>query len=327
MSDRAGTEKNFNRLLEEFRKEVLPQVVDNWGALTENQQKPISAMNNLFCGLHLLVGMADVAEESLKKFERNFLDGKLIGSAAVPELKMYHRQENCTLRLLRTSSKAFAVGEDEKNGVSLFWKTYLNEQKEKNLIQRFKHNRFNLIFLLGQAVFYHRNDISNFLDTVEGTKNSMIKAVSVDIKEDLYAGGARALGLVSKFLTGPLWRLLETPGHILDINLHFKTLMTFLKMATEDSTVTLEFIHGENSPFDISNIPEDEVVNKLTEDDDPTSDIIIPILQSMFHAFRGLLCRLIPKHLPGGIFDKPTDDLVEKTKSVMKHNKLPEFVF
>lgn len=44
-------------------------------------------MNNFFCGLHLLVGMADVAEESLKKFERNFLDGKLIGSATVPELK------------------------------------------------------------------------------------------------------------------------------------------------------------------------------------------------------------------------------------------------
>lgn len=87
MSDRAGTEKTFNRLLEEFRKEVLPQVVDNWDALTEEQQKPISAMNNFFCGLHLLVGMADVAEESLKKFERNFLDGKLIGSAAVPELK------------------------------------------------------------------------------------------------------------------------------------------------------------------------------------------------------------------------------------------------
>lgn len=135
MSDRAGTEKNFNRLLEEFRKEVLPQVVDNLGALTENQQKPISAMNNLFCGLHLLVGMADVAEDSLKKFERNFLDGKLIGSAAVPELKIYHRQESGTLRLLRTSSKAFAVGEDEKNGVSLFWKTYLNEKRRKILFK------------------------------------------------------------------------------------------------------------------------------------------------------------------------------------------------
>lgn len=135
MSDRAGTEKNFNRLLEEFRKEVLPQVVDNWDALTENQQKPISAMNNLFCGLHLLVGMVDVAEESLKKFQRNFLDGKLIGSAAVPELKMYHRQESGTLELLRTSSKAFAVGEGEKNGVSLFWKTYLNEKRRKILFK------------------------------------------------------------------------------------------------------------------------------------------------------------------------------------------------
>lgn len=173
-------------------------------------------------------------------------------------------------------------------------------------------------------LFYHRYDISNFLDTFEGTKNSLIKAVSVDIKEDLYAGGARALGLVSKFLTYTLWRLLKTPGHILDVNLHFKTLMTFLKMATEDSTVNLEFIYGENSPFDISNFPKDEVVNKLTEDGDPTSDIIIPILQSMFH---GLLCRLIPEHIPGGIFDKPSDDLVEKTKSVMKHNKLLEFVF
>lgn len=105
------------------------------GALTENQQKPISAMNNLFCGLHLLVGMADVAEDSLKKFERNFLDGKLIGSAAVPELKIYHRQESGTLRLLRTSSKAFAVGEDEKNGVSLFWKAYLNEKRRKILFK------------------------------------------------------------------------------------------------------------------------------------------------------------------------------------------------
>lgn len=46
--------------------------------------------------------------------------------------------------------------------------------------------------------------------------------------------------------------------------------------------------------------------------------------------FHGLLCRLIPEHLPGGIYDQPSEDLVNKTKSaksVMKRNKLPEFVF
>lgn len=32
-----------------------------------------------------------------------------------PELKRYHRAESGTLRLLRTASKAFARGEDEKS--------------------------------------------------------------------------------------------------------------------------------------------------------------------------------------------------------------------
>lgn len=76
--------------------------------------------------------MADVAEESLKEFERKFLYGKFIGSAAVLELKMCHKQESGTLRLLLTSSKTIAVGEDEKNGVSLFWKTFLNKKGEKS---------------------------------------------------------------------------------------------------------------------------------------------------------------------------------------------------
>lgn len=30
MSDRASTEKTFNKLLEEFRSTILPEVVDNW---------------------------------------------------------------------------------------------------------------------------------------------------------------------------------------------------------------------------------------------------------------------------------------------------------
>lgn len=36
MFDRVGIEKNFNRLLKEFCKEVLLQVVDNWDVLIEN---------------------------------------------------------------------------------------------------------------------------------------------------------------------------------------------------------------------------------------------------------------------------------------------------
>jgi len=38
---------------------------------------------------------------------------KNIGLAEKPELKRYHRNESGTLRLIRTVSKAFVVGEDE----------------------------------------------------------------------------------------------------------------------------------------------------------------------------------------------------------------------
>jgi hypothetical protein len=38
------------------------------------------------------------------------------------------------------------------------------------------------------------DDISIFLDTVHGTKNDLLKAVSLDIKEKLFLAGAKALG-------------------------------------------------------------------------------------------------------------------------------------
>ena len=114
MSDRASTEKHFNQLLEQYRSEILPYVCLGWEDMSDEEKNKMTHMNNFFCGLHLLVGMADVCENSMKKFERQFLNGKDVGSAVKPELKKYHRNESGTLRLLRTSSKAFAVGQDEK---------------------------------------------------------------------------------------------------------------------------------------------------------------------------------------------------------------------
>ncbi|XP_033753089.1 uncharacterized protein LOC117336587 [Pecten maximus] len=204
MSDRASTEKHFNVLLQEYRNKILPDVVYNYTNLTTQEKELCGQMNNFFCGLHLLVGIADVSEASLKKFETAYLDGKLIGSAQKPELQRYHKSESGTLRLLRTCSKAFAMGEDEKNGVFLPWKTYLGSKGEKkNHILRFKHNRFNMVFLIGQAVYYHSQDIQEFLGNVHGTSNDLLKAVLLDAKETLFLAGAKVLGLVSKFITAP----------------------------------------------------------------------------------------------------------------------------
>lgn len=167
--------------------------------------------------------MADVCELCVKKFELFHSDGKDKGSAVHAELKRYHRSES-TLRLLRTSWKTFAVGEDEKNGASLEWKTFLKEKNEKKLVTRFKHNRFNLVFVLGKGIYYHAKDMSYFLDTVHGTTNGLLKAVSLDIKEVLFLVGVKSFGLISEFISATVWRKLEERGHILEMNETFKTL-------------------------------------------------------------------------------------------------------
>ena len=48
MSDRHIVEKNFNKLLEDYRAEVLPVVVSNWSALSIEEKSNVSLLNNFF---------------------------------------------------------------------------------------------------------------------------------------------------------------------------------------------------------------------------------------------------------------------------------------
>ncbi|XP_033730479.1 uncharacterized protein LOC117319875 [Pecten maximus] len=327
MSDRASTEKHFNVLLQEYRNKILPDVVYNYTNLTTQEKELCGQMNNFFCGLHLLVGIADVSEASLKKFETAYLDGKLIGSAQKPELQRYHKSESGTLRLLRTCSKAFAMGEDEKNGVFLPWKTYLGSKGEKkNHILRFKHNRFNMVFLIGQAVYYHSQDIQEFLGNVHGTSNDLLKAVLLDAKETLFLAGAKVLGLVSKFITAPLWRLIEAPGHILDMNMHFETLVDFLEKTSTDTVLAQEFLKGQSTPFNSEVDSSDAVLAKLLAPDE-LETIALPLVQSMCVAMKELLKRMVSEHLPGGKFWNVSSATRSAAESALKHNKSPEFIF
>ena len=52
-------------------------------------------------------------------------------------------------------------------------------------------------------------------------ENKLLKAVHSDLQIKFYLCGCRALGLINKFVTGPLWRLLESGIHILDMSKHY----------------------------------------------------------------------------------------------------------
>ena len=76
MSDRHIVEKKFNELLESYRAESLPDIVEGWKDFTPEQQLSFThiIMNNFFCGLHFLVGLADTSAETLKIWEQLHID-------------------------------------------------------------------------------------------------------------------------------------------------------------------------------------------------------------------------------------------------------------
>lgn len=184
-----------------------------------------------------------------------------------------------------------------------------------------------MIFLEGQAIYYHKEDICHFLEHVHGTSNDLLKAVLLDCKEDLYMAGTKSLSYISKFITAPLWRLIESPGHILDMNENFNTLVTFLENAAAKPEVTLAFMTGNTTPFDTAVQPDDLIFSKLLEKSDQIDEIVLPLLQNLFTAIKQLLTCMIPEHLPGGKYWDASDNFRQQTRSVAKHNKMPEFIF
>ena len=69
MSDRHIVQKNFNGLLKIYRRDILPLVVTNWSRLLSEEQGELARLNNFLCGMHILVGIADIASSTLLQWE------------------------------------------------------------------------------------------------------------------------------------------------------------------------------------------------------------------------------------------------------------------
>ena len=69
MSDRANSQKCFNDLLFEYRAQILPDVIQNWDNILDTEREAMTTINNLYCGMHFIVGMADYSSEALCLFE------------------------------------------------------------------------------------------------------------------------------------------------------------------------------------------------------------------------------------------------------------------
>ena len=138
-------------------------------------------------------------------------------------------------RLVRTAAKSLTHHGCDKSGIAADWDTYLAGIGETNKIITFRGNRF----YDAAAVYYHRHHIYEFLSALPDL-NNLLKAVNFDIQQRLYIAQIRALGIVDKIITGPLWRVIESKDSILKLNDPLNHMLGKLQSWATDSSPLLD---------------------------------------------------------------------------------------
>eukprot|EP00117_Sycon_ciliatum_P047349 scpid58269/ scgid33823/ len=319
MSDRCIVQKKFNELLQEYRADVLPSVVGGWEDLTSEQQSKLTTMNNYFCGLHYIVGLADQAQECLKKWEEVHFEGKAFGATELP--RVFDTTESRVIRMLRTTANAFEKHGNEQAGCMADFNVYMEETGIPVPLAELRGNRSYVCFYNGAGVYYLRETLLHFLRDIHGDTNLLLKAVKADLSVDELCAGARALGLLSKLVITPLWKALEDATlSIFDMSTRYTELYRKFVEWSEDASPLLD---GTARPF-AGATPNllDVVTTRLLEPDE--SDAVTQeILQVLCAAYAAYSARLLADHLPGGKFHDPSDDVRQQSQSVASTNAVP----
>ena len=266
--------------------------------------------------MHLIVEIADVAASTLVQWESSHFEGN------PPFLSKFSRKsESGTVRLIRTACKALSKHGNEQCGVYQAFTSYLSSKAiKKNPLATFKGNRFNILFYDAGALYYISDLVKALFKDIRQTPNQLLRAVNQDIQVPEYVAGCKALGLINKVITGPLWRVLESDISILEMNDYFQALVTHLDMWALNATDVLlgEAILFADFP------PSQDVIWQHLITPSEYDPLVLVILQTLFHAFSALVARLVDDHLPGGKHDEPTPQLEVQTASVPKTNVISE---
>ncbi|CAG2190073.1 unnamed protein product [Mytilus edulis] len=236
---------------------------------------------------------------------------------ATKQVEDLSKKSNLTLYSDETSKfgksfEVFAVTDEDKHSYLLGLRE-MSCKSSETVLETKIYYRISMNYVTELVVF----------QVLTGCTNRLLSSVYQDICNPLLVAGSRALGIISKIITGPLWRNIECKTHILDINDTLTGLRSFLAEAKDDCS---EVVTGKHVPFpeESCKIENDIVMAELFKPDE-TDVMTIQLLQALFSCMLNLLDRQAADHLPGGkYFSKPTDISTE-SKSVLKHNKLPEF--
>ena len=160
MSDRCNTQKKINKLFVEFRKNILKHTI-NFDDLSQMKQEKMIEVNQSFCGLYYLVGLADQAEACLKIWESIIHKDQKVGSIAHGG---YAHGESGVTRLIRTVCKSVQERGCEIPGKIVCFATYLKDEFGITSIPLFPFlgKIFNILFVNAAGVYFFYDQLLDF---------------------------------------------------------------------------------------------------------------------------------------------------------------------
>ena len=316
MTDRHIVNCSFVEQLQEWRKEVLPLIIERYNELPDDEKDKVARMNHVFCGLkHVVHNLGTAADAAVKEWVKI--------AAVIDKHSGFVTKNSRIYDMLFEISKLCSVAHgDQRNGKAVAWSDYLSDIKKTNYIVSFLHHRFNIYFVLGGAVCYHRNDLKNFLKNTQDSENFLLTSIAADIENKIYLAGFRSLGIFNKLVSGPLFRLLEEEGHIFELNNVWLQLRILLEHCLKNSSVLLE---GECF-LPNGKVTKDDVYCELFKDsgDLELDALTQECLEMICCSCLVLVNRQLADQLPGGKFYLPSDDIVTETAICPRTNILSE---
>ena len=91
-----------------------------------------------------------------------------------------------------------------------------NNIRWRNPLAPFMGNRFNILFFDAGVVFFLSLLMKKLLIEVWQTPNKLLRAVLADVQVQEFIAGCKALGLIYKIITGPLWRVIESKDYFVN---------------------------------------------------------------------------------------------------------------
>ncbi|XP_033117054.1 uncharacterized protein LOC117116991 [Anneissia japonica] len=314
MTDQGPSMPQFSAKLEALRTSLLPKVVKHWETLPTEVQENVAEFGTFFCKMHPLINFAEEINKVLKSLEDITSNGKNIHTIATAEAGV--------TRLVRTASKAFHHRGSDQSGAEDVFTSYLsNQYNTHNHLPYYVGNRANIIFESAAATYFHVDHIITFVQSLP-EPNKLLQAVAEDAGEMINRAELRALGILFKCVTAPLWHRIKNADNVLSLNPTLHQLQEKLEKWKDDAT---DLFNGE-TVFDDAVVEKDDIYEALFKDcDDPQMEILcIQALELTTCAMLLILNRQCADQLPGGKYWNLDEQRTSKYQNVPSTNMIGE---